>query len=338
MKRFLLTSMIWLSAAGLAGAEQPWRLSIDITERAGEPFERAVALIRQAGADVTSLSLFWDDLEDPVGGYAPGFDWPSLANAFYPGEGIAVSLTFSVIDTVADRRRSDLRAKPWDDPELIAAFARHLNDVLSRMQSVEITAVAIGNEVDGYLTSEAEIVAFAGFLGAARQEVHRLRPGVPVGVKLTQAAVLQNPVLWSPLLARSDALMITYYPLDGFSRVKPRDAIRADLEAIGDQAGKLPLYILEAGYPSAGCGGSPEGQKAFVQDLLSFADRNPEVVRLVSVTWLNDISLPEVEAYAAYYSVDLPCFAQYLGSLGLRGRDGTVKPALDWLMDRPKPR
>jgi len=298
-----------------------------------EPFEEAVAMVKAAGADVTSLSLFWDDLEDPGGQYAPAFDWPSLANAYYPRESMAVSLTFAVIDTRADRRRRDLRAKAWDDPDLLEAASAHIERVLSRMQSVEITSIAIGNEVDGYLSSSAEILAFATFLGNARRTIHKIRPGVPVGTKLTQGALSQNGRLWSPLLARSDAVMVTYYPTDGFSRVKPLDRVGRDLARLIRQAGDMPVYLLEAGYPSAGCGGSPEGQLGFVQQLLAFGDAHPETVRLISLTWLNDISLAEVEAYSEYYGVDLACFAQYLGSLGLRDRDGEAKPAMTWLME-----
>lgn len=326
----LLLCLAW--SPGLRAQEQ--RLSIDITELPDEPFEDAVARAKEAGAEVTSLSLLWDDLEDSTGGYNPAFDWPSLANAYYPSEGLALTLTFSVIDTVADRRRSDLRGKPWDDPEVTRAFSRHIEDVLSRMRSVEITAIAIGNEVDGYLSSDAEVLAFAQFLSAARATIARLRPGVPVGTKLTHAALTETPARWSGLLARSDAVLVSYYPIDGFSQVKPMQVIEEDLNALIETAGDLPLYLLEAGYPSAGCGGSPEGQLEFVKTLLSFGAQNPETVKLISLTWLSDISLPEVEAYSSYYKIDLPCFAQYLGSLGLRARNGTPKPALTWLENR----
>lgn len=333
MIRALLSCLFLTFAANATHADAP-RLSIDITELPSEPFETAVAMVKQAGADVTSLSLFWDDLEDAGGVYAPAFDWPSLANAYYPSEGMAVSLTFSVIDTVADRRRVDLRALQWDDPELLKAATTHFENVLSRMQSVEITAIAIGNEVDGYLSSNAEIIAFATFLGNARRVIHQIRPGVPVGTKITHAALSQNRRLWSPLLARSDAVMLTYYPLDGFSVVKSAERIERDLSRMVDLAGKMPLYLLETGYPSAGCGGSPDGQLAFVKRVLKLGEDNPDTLRLISLTWLNDISLPEVEAYAGYYGIDLACFSQYLGSLGLRDRDGAAKPAMDWLLAR----
>jgi hypothetical protein len=309
-------------------------LSVDITQRPEESFEDAFAVFRASGATATSLSLFWDELEPRPGVYAPDYDWPTLANAFHAAEGVRLTLTFSVIDTVADRRRSDLTALAWDDPEVIAAFAAHLTEVLSRMPDVELLSVSVGNEIDGFLQTEAEIAAFARFLAAAKATVESLRPGVPVGTKITFGGLNRAPERWQPVIAASSALQVTYYPLtDGFA-IRPDLDVGADLDRMIALAGGLPIFVLEAGYPSDGCGSQPDGQRRFVQDLIAGAEARAPEVRLVSLTWLTDVSAPEIEAYQTYYGTDDACFVRYLASLGLRGADGQAKDALIWLQER----
>lgn len=322
-----------LLAAMLATASQAADLSIDITQTADEPYENAVALVKQAGATATSLSLFWDELEPVPGQYSADPDWPAIANAYYPSEGMRLTLTFSVIDTVADRRPEALQDLAWDDPQVIAAFASHLNIVLARLKDTEILTLSIGNEVDGLLSSPAEIAAFARFVSHARETIRRHRPGIPVGTKLTFAGALRDPALWQPLFETSTALQITYYPLAADFGIAHDLDVARDLDTMAALAPGLPLHVLEAGYPSEGCRGTPTGQRAFVQDLLASADAMPRV-KLVSLTWLTDIPTAQVDGYAAYYGVNAPCFARYLASLGLRDQTGRAKPALDWLLSR----
>jgi hypothetical protein len=57
-------------------------------------------------------------------------------------------------------------------------------------------------------------------------------------------------------------------------------------------------------------------------------------VPLVNLVWMHDISAEQLEAYRSYYGSDDDCFARYLGSLGLRTRDGADKPAFAWLKER----
>lgn len=331
-----------LVAAGLTAllvmtaplAAEPFVLSIDVTTAPDEPYEDAIGAIRSAGAGATSLSLFWDEFGAAGDGYAPQTDWPAIANLYYPGEGIGLTLTFSVIDTVADRRRADLRGRDWDDPAVIDAFGAHVRDVLSRMPDVDLLAVAVGNEVDVLLQTPDEIAAFATLLAAARDSVHALRPGVAVGTKLTFAGLRDRPGAWRPVLAESTALMVTYYPLGPGFTLRDTAAIAADLDALETFAPDLPLFLMEAGYPSDGCGGSVAAQADFVRDLLHRATAKADRYALVSLTWLTDIADGQVDDYASYYGVGTDCFRRFLGSLGLRNSTGTNKPAFQWLVDR----
>lgn len=308
-------------------------LSIDITEAAGEDFGAAMAVALEAGARATSLSLYWDDLEPDGPGYAPAFDWPAIANTVYPKQGLSLTLTFSVIDTLADRRRADLKGLTWDDPRVMSAFTAHLAEVLGRLGDTDLRAIAIGNEVDGLLQTPTEIAAFARFLAAARSELARMRPGVPVGTKLTFAALTRQAERWQPVLAESTVLMVTYYPLDAGFAARGPDVVASDLAKLEIVAQDLPIYLLETGYPSAGCRASEADQAAFLRNLLAASTATPRIA-LVSLTWLSDMSPEEAVALAKYYGLTDPCFTAYLGSIGLRRADGRAKPALEFLLER----
>lgn len=308
-------------------------LSIDITEAAGEDFGTAMAVALEAGAEATSLSLYWDDLEPDGPGYAPAFDWPAIANAVYPEQGLSLTLTFSLIDTVADRRRADLKGLSWDDPRVISAFTAHLREVLGRMEDTDLRAIAIGNELDGLLRDPSEIAAFARLLAAARAEVAQLRPGVPVGSKLTLGALTTRPDIWQPILAQSAALMVTYYPLDADFAARGSGVVAGDLGQLAALSPALPIYLLEAGYPSGGCGASEADQADFVRNLIATSAATPRIA-LVSLTWLSDMAPQEAEALAGYYGLTDRCFTGYLASIGLRRNDGSPKPALEYLLAR----
>ncbi len=309
-------------------------LSIDITTLPGEDFDQPLAIARAAGATVTSLSLAWDELE-PHGTYAPPNDWPAIANAYYPAQGFSLTLTFSVIDTTADRRPPDLRGLAWDDPTLLTRFDSHLSHVLSRMPDITLHAIAIGNEVDAFLTTDADIAAFARFLASARQTAQTLRPGVPVAAKLTAPTLQTDRARYVPILDAGNAVFATYCPLTPGFGVRPPDAPATDLPGLIAAAMGKPLYLLEAGYPSAGCTTTPQDQTAFFVALLATWAILETDIPLISLSWLTDITPTETAAYASYYGVPDDCFARYLSSLGLRDAKGQPKPALTHLSNAP---
>ena len=303
-------------------------LSIDITLADGEDYPAAVRVVKDAGANATSLSLFWDDLETEPGVYAPKDNWPMIANLYFPATGLAYTLTFSVIDTVVDRRPPDLRGLAWDDPLVISRFSAHADAVLARMPRVHFKAIAIGNEVDAFLTNPADVAAYARFLVAVRDHLAKTRPGVPVAAKLTFSGLIGDPARLAPILQAGDAAFFTYYPLKPDFNLRPPTDATQDLDAMLELASGKPLWLLESGYPSNGCGAPEGGQEVFFKTLLAAVALHKEAVALVSATYLTDLPDSEVSGFSDYYGVGGDCFARYLGSLGLRQYDGTAKPAL----------
>jgi hypothetical protein len=318
----LAAILVWLAGHVLADP----LLSVDITLAEGEDYGEAAAVILDMGADATSFSLMWDELETEPGAFPPIPSWAEATNDYFPTLGLQFTLTFSVIDTVADRRPEDLRDLPWDDPVVIARFAAHVGWVLNRMPDVQIIAIAVGNEVDAHLQTAEEVAAYARFLAAARAEIARLRPGVPVAAKLTFSGLTVDPARLQPIIDAGEAAFFTYYPFDaGFALRPPGDAA-GDLDRMITMAQGKALWLLEAGYPSDGCGVPPDGQAEFVRALRASVATRADAVALVSFTFLTDLPEDVVNHLTGYYGVSDDCFRRYLSSLGLRQVDGTPKP------------
>jgi len=164
---FKLLTALFLALASLAPAQT---IGIAITESNANDYDADVNQAIRAGATVTSLTLFWDEAMQGDT-YAPDFDWPSIANSYYPSKNMGLVLSLAVIDTVADRRPEALRALPFDDPRVISAFTAYAAEVLSRLEDTDLVAISIGNEVDGVLTNARDWAAFANFFKAARTAV-----------------------------------------------------------------------------------------------------------------------------------------------------------------------
>jgi hypothetical protein len=331
MIRPIATGLLCASAA----AAEPI-IAIDITVASGEPYENAVASVIELGAQATSLSLMWDDLETRPGEFSPKDDWPAIANIYFPTTGLDFTLSSSVIDTTADRRPADLKDLPWDDPLVIRRFIAHAEAVLTRMPRVDFIAITVGNEVDVLLTDPAEIAAYTRFLAAVRPAIAALRPGVPYGTKLTFGGLTDPARDYSALIATSDGVFVTYYPLGAGFRIRPLADVPGDIAALVKRADGRGLWLLEAGYPSRGCDVPDGGQAMFVAALFA-AVRAQSDIRLVSYTYLTDLSEPELDAFTQYYGIGDDCFRSYLASLGLRGNDSGLKPAAEVFRDLARP-
>jgi len=161
-------------------------LGIDVSEAEGEDYDQAFQLARQAGMQFTSLSVAWDDLEPRPGEYAPAPNFLAIANLYYPAQHVPLALTITPIDTNRTRLSADQQGRAFDDPEVIQRFERMLDYVFTQIPDVELAVLAIGNEVDATLGSDGAAWArYQTFFEATSAYGRRLRPHVPVGVKVT---------------------------------------------------------------------------------------------------------------------------------------------------------
>jgi hypothetical protein len=101
------------------------------------------------------LAVYWDELETEPGVYNPNPNWLEIANLYYPAQDIQVSLTISVIGTNNLRLPPDLADKSFDDPAVIARFNNLLDYVAVQIPNLTLNSLAIGNEIDIYLGTDA---------------------------------------------------------------------------------------------------------------------------------------------------------------------------------------
>lgn len=329
------TILIYLALGATVLASPVWAkdavLGIAITESTSGEYDDDVNAALRAGADATSMTVFWDEA-DKGGEYVADPDWPAIANSYYPSKNLGLILSLPVIDTVTDRRPKDLQRLDWDDPEVIARFESYVTAILARLSDTNLVAISIGNEIDGHLDRDKDWRAYETFFIAAKDLVHRLRPGVPVGFTMTWQGMQGGT--GANVNAHTDAMFINYYPLDGGFHVLPPTDIAAQLDAMISVASGKPVFLTETGYPSGGCGSSEALQLEYFQQLFAAWQSRKAAIPVVNLVWLHEISEESTNGYGGYYGLKDSCFLDYLGTLGLRSADGVNKLAFDWLVNR----
>ncbi len=321
--------------------EQDRLLSLEVTTAADDDYDAAFVLARSVGMQVTSLSLQWDDLEPSPGRYGTDPDWLGIANDFFPAQGTTVSLMIGPIDTNTLRLPADLKNKAFDDPEVIARFERLLDYVFAQIPDLELSSLAIGNEIDGYLgMNRQRWRQYDHFFEKVSTYARNKRPGLVVGSKLGFGGLTgEARALSSPLLRASDAVMLTYYPLRDDFTAKDPAVVHEDFDRLAALFPDKPLYILEAGYPSSSLLGSSEAaQAAFVHELFSAWDEHAEQVKVVSLLWLHDLPPGIVDELVDYYGLHDEKFRAYLATLGLRTFKGEDKQAFEKLQQETQQR
>ncbi len=315
-------------------------LSIEATEAADKDYDRSFALAREAGMQVTSLSLAWDDLETSPGQYGMEPNFLEIANMFYPSQGVAISLTLAPIDTNNLRLPDDLKEKSVADPEVIERFKRLLDYVFSQIPDLELSSLAIGNEIDAYLSNDKKRwQEYQVFVTEVSEYAKLLHPDLSIGAKVTFFGFETTKELVKEFNAFADVMMLTYYPLNNDFTVRNPNEIMADFDTVVATFPDKPIYILEAGYPSSSLlNSSEEKQAEFIRAVFKAWDKYAEQIKLISFTWLHDISPEDIDSYGNYYGLHDETFLSYLATLGLRTFEGQDKEAFKVLKLEAKQR
>lgn len=309
-------------------------LAMSLTIAENDDFPAALTVAREAGMEATSLPLQWDDLEAAPATYESEF--LDIANAYYPTQGVVVSLEVNPIDTNNVRLPADLLGLPYDHPLLIARYKALLDWVFSRIPQLELNSFVIGNEIDATLGANSPAWnQYINFFSEVSAHVRLLRPGLKVGAKGTFEGLTGFAKPWLQALNQSsDAVFATYYPLTATFLVRPPGSVHQDFDTLTGDYPAREILLLETGYPSGALNQSSEHlQAAFVRELFRAWDKHREVLTLVEFVWLHDVPQAVVDDWLLYYGVSDPAFAEYLLTLGLRSYagDGTDKPAFQAL-------
>jgi hypothetical protein len=308
-------------------------LGIDITKSQSGDYDEALSIAKSVGVDFVALTLNWDTIETSPGVYDD--TWPDIANTYYPAQGMKLALILSSVATVADCRPADLRTLAWNDPSVIQRYKNLADHVLSRLSSVALISLSVGSEVDIFLGGNtAKWAEYTDFYNQTAAYVKaKVTSQTAVGVKTTfDGTVTNRTALVQTLNAGSEAIFITYYPLNADFTVKSPGVVSADFASLTALYPGRKLQFLEIGYPSGAlCASSVELQRRFVENVFSAWDAYDDAVTAVNFEWLHDLTQSEVDYYAEFFGISDPRFKEYLKTLGLRYSNGTEKAAFSEL-------
>ena len=315
-------------------------LAMQFNEADGEDFGNTVAVARSLGVRHTSLNMHWDGIETSPGVFAPDLNYLAIGESFYPQLGVSVEVGLSSIDTNNDRRPADLRDLAWDDPQVISRYNALLDWAELQMPTMDITSIAVGNEVDAFLATPSAWSAYGRFTEAVVAHARTLWPDATVGVKFTFDGLTGSQAnQMAPAIAASDALMVTYYGLGGNFQVRGPRAPVADFDDLVQRFPGKEIQFLEIGYPADSRAGSSNAEQAdFVTGMFEAWDQHPEVITSINFSFLTDFSPAQVDEFVAYYGVGSDAFRGYIGSLGLRQFDGTERPAFERFREEARAR
>ena len=262
-------------APGAGESVQPkgerW-LGLGVTTGALE-YDAAFGEAKRLGLQFLELPQQWNEAHPA----AARFDTPfvAMANRVYPPADTALVLSLNPIDTSALRVPDRLDGKSFDAPEVVAEFCTFVDHVLAELSDVNILAVSVGNEVDAWLGDDpAKWAAYRAFFDAVASHIRKVRPGVPVGAKMTRAAVVGGHQT-AELNRSADVVMATYYALTDDFTVRLPAEVGGDVAELCAAADGKPVYLLEAGFPSGTANGSSEVLQAeFVSAVVLARDRH----------------------------------------------------------------
>ena len=340
-------------------------LEIQVSDPADGDFVSAFREAQSVGMASASLSLDWSILDigsdpntgDPIYANDPATDFLAIANGCYPNTNTKLSLMLRPITTLTRKVPPGFENTPWDDPAMIDRFERFIDHVFAKMPDLEITALAIGSEVDLHFTdtvTQDQYLTFYEAVGAyARARYAQLYPNaepLKIAVEATHKGLL-NPstrAYYQALNATSDVIGVSYYPLDNGLVQDPSVVAQDFAEMIGlyptknlhfYQLGYPSGYYSTTAYPEFGAGSvtpsinsSDTLQSDFIEAVFSAWDTYADRIDLIGFTWMHDETAADVAAIVADpafggTTTPPPDLVEFLRTLGLRTDGSLDKPA-----------
>lgn len=295
-----------------------------------------------AGSRAVSVDVRWDELvNDQLELRADRLAALATRIQVVRNAGAKLSLCLALVERAVDARPANGLA--WNASSMQSA-ARRVVDAVLELTGDELSFFSLGLESDRYFRALPQFLrgsfvdAMQGVLEYARAHP-ALPPMAKVGVGVTADGWSGASSSFASWIQNSDALIVSYIPLDENLMAEPPSVVVADLDAMYDNlveirggAPIVPIVIHRVGYPStADVSASEEQQRTFYSALFQALQGRRGRFPFVGVYGLNDpdpqrcvdfrltlggdaLSHPE-RAEAAYCS------------LGLHSRRGVAKPA-----------
>jgi len=342
-------------------------MEIQVSAPANGDFAAAFNLAQTVGMDSASLSLDWNGIDigtdnntvppTPIYANDPGTDFLAIANGCYPNSNTKLSLMLRPITTLTRMVPPGFENLAWDDPAMIDRFKALVDHVFAKMPDLDITAIAIGSEVDLHFTdttTEQQYVTFyeavSAYARVAYAQVYPGRPPLQIAVEVTHKGLLNSnkSAFYQQLNATSDVIGVSYYPLDN-GLVQDPSVVEQDFAAMLALYPGKKLHFFQLGYPSgyyattaypeyaAGTvtpviNSSDTLQAEFIRAVFTAWDRHIDRIDLIGFTWMHDETAADVAATIANPAFGgtnnpPPEFVEFLRTLGLRTDGAVDKPA-----------
>ena len=291
----------------------------------------ATTLARSAGANGQFSSFQWSELEPNLNQYAAD-KLQNFRDAMQYAEANHLQLLvgFQMINTVTREVPAELSTVAWDDVAMIDQFKALLDQLIPYM-GAGVRYISLGNEVDPYFDNgrSSEIPGFHIFVNTIQAYLHTQLPNVKVGVTVTAGGWLgSNVQTWLNLTADTEAMIITYYPLNSDFTVQDPIAPAAAFPDLVQLAGDRDVVLQEVGYPTSSLLNSSEAKQAeFIHQVFAAWRDSGQRIEFLNLFLLHDFSSDLVSALTTYYGISDPKFVAFLATLGLRNADNTDKAA-----------
>jgi hypothetical protein len=295
-------------------------------------YVNALNLAVSAGAHGMYSSFTWKSLEPS----AAQFKLDDINGmAYAASKGLSSLLGITLINTTAKETPDDLMDVPFDSPKMSQRF-HALIDALMPDLNFSVRYMSIGNEVDVYLNNHHEWEAYQKFYEDALAYVHQKAPWISVGVTCTFGGASGNAQKeCATLNAKSDVIILTYYPLDATFKPLDPSVPLTDFPKMIELAGGKPVVLQEVGYPAGEVLDSSEHKQAeFVRNAFTAWRAAGGNIPFLNYFLLHDFTQKMCDDFGKYYGLpDSKNFNVFLCTLGLRKADGTPREAWQVFVD-----
>ncbi len=306
-----------------------------------ENYRAGIVQAREAGVQAAHQYVQWGQIESEPEIY----DWTvsDLLIDTLALEGMRLSLVIEFIHTsLPGSAPRDLEGLAFDDPVYLDRAALFAAAVAERYGDV-IDYLALGNEVNIYFQENpAALDPYLSAFGFMKEEIHAVRPGLPVGTVIAfHSAVNAGRLDLVGAFHSADFLAFTYYPhAAGFRYDVPVNGFGGVLDHMLEVAGGKPFIVVENGFSSAPSLGSSESRQAdYIRETFSaLALRRTTFERHIWFGYHDGQGEVCAEAALSFFPADFDpstidpqiwtAFQDYLCSLGLRRFDGS--PKMGW--------
>ena len=302
-------------------------LGIDVNMAEDNDYDKAFALAKSLGSEVTSLSINWKDIETAPGKYEDPGGSLAIANVYYPQKS-KLALYVRAVDTASKMAPADLETVPFTAKEMAERYLKMIDWVFTQIPDVELLFLSVGDEIDLMMGDNKESYRdFGVFLKTVREEIKKKRPGLSVGFTATLYGLTKKvPEELKALNQYSDMVFVSYYPVDERGGMKEPSTIAADYESLVKRHPGRTIYIEQTGYPTSPFLKSSEAkQREFVRETFRAWDTHRSQIKYISFAWLTDLPQASLDAYKEYYGTSDKNLLEFLRTLGLRTHSGSGK-------------